>query len=128
MKADGLVWTINAARYPTMIFRTSLLCSIKWTTRCNGNAQSRAFLCRNRRSLTTNMFYPLTSIKRLSTFPWGIRPPVRFSPSCARWRRRFRKGWKNWRGWCNSEIGGAFTTPWVKTGNLKEKMFRTILN
>ena len=32
------------------------------------------------------------------TPPWSTRPPARFLPSSANWRRRFRRSWRNWRG------------------------------
>lgn len=62
-----------------------------------GSGQSSRFLRRKRRSWRMGMICLSTSIKRQYMCRWSIRPPVRYLPSCGCWR--------NWRGWCDDEIG-----------------------
>ena len=68
-------WTTSAAKLRKMTFPTSSSGSTIWTRKLTASAQSRAFLCRNRKSQTTTMTCPSTSTKRWSMCRWSTPLP-----------------------------------------------------
>ncbi len=108
MRPTASPWTTSAPPWRRTTSPISSPGSITWPGKRTGPGLSSPSWCPGRRLWRMATICPSTSTKRPSMSPWSTRPPARFSSSCASWKPRFRRDWRNWRGWCDGEIGGHF--------------------